>query len=115
MANNEFDDKIYTPRPSENVFSPSLTSDFKNPVSSVVVSPPTTVQARFFDVILVSICTSFKVSTFKGVSQSYLFLWELFKDIQKRETAETFQDYRVDLLGHFLFFRFLELSLVPKL
>ena len=30
VANNEFDDKIYTPRPSEAVFSSSITSDFKN-------------------------------------------------------------------------------------
>ena len=38
-------------------------------------------------------------NTLKGVAQPYLSLWELSRELQQRDKAETFQDCRVDLGG----------------
>ena len=42
----------------------------------------------------------------KGVAQPYLFLWELFWELQKWDNFETLPDYRVDLVDDFAFLRF---------
>ena len=38
-------------------------------------------------------------NTLKGVAQPYLSLWELSRELQQWDKAETFQDCRVDLGG----------------
>ena len=40
-----------------------------------------------------------KMSSVKGVAQPYLSLWELSRELQQWDKAETFQDCRVDLVG----------------
>ena len=40
-----------------------------------------------------------KNTDIKGVAQPYLSLWELFRELQQWDKAETFQDCRVDLGG----------------
>ena len=52
---------------------------------------------------------------FKGVAQPYLFLWELFRELQLWDRSETFHGCRADLVGELPFFKFWKLSLVPEL
>ena len=41
----------------------------------------------------------YSTAVFKGVAQPYLSLWELSRELQRRDKAETFQDCRLDLGG----------------
>ena len=42
----------------------------------------------------------------KGVARSYLFLWELFRELQLWDRSETFHGCRADLVGELPFFKF---------
>ena len=57
----------------------------------------------------------FRFWKIKGVAQPYLFLWELFRELQLWDRSETFHGCRADLVGELPFFKFWKLSLVLEL